>query len=82
MWVGGLQAIVDDHPASFAHLRPQARARSSRGRMPAETIIISTSSVLPSVKHRLDFAITVDFLRDFVEVHMDAEVFDLSHQHS
>ena len=43
---------------------------------------MSTSSVLAvGEAHRLDLAIAEDFLRDFVEVHLDAQGFDLLHQH-
>ena len=44
---------------------------------------MSTSSLVPSVKHiASNLAISLDFLRDFVEVHLDADVFDLLYQHA
>src|SRR5215813_15169873 len=82
MRVGGLQAIVDDYPAPFAHIETT---------VPCQIIAwpnacrndnhIDLKRAPIGEAHRLDLAISLDYLRGFVEVHLDAEVFDLLHQY-
>ncbi len=51
--------------------------------MPAETMIMSTSSDSPSVNSiRSTLAVAVDLLGRFVEMHADAQRFDLLHEHA
>ena len=49
--IGGLQPVVDHHAAALADGQAALRASSSRGRMPAETMTMSTSSVCAVVEH-------------------------------
>ncbi len=75
------QRSSTDTPPRSPTVRPHSRASSSRGRMPAETMIMSTSSVSPSANsiRSTQLSPRTCFVR-FVEVNLDAELFDLFHQ--